>query len=319
MFSMSTFTPRNLRGFTLVELLVVIAIIGILIALLLPAVQAAREAARRAQCTNNLKQIALALHNYHDTHRVLPAGNLFSVRLNYTGNWCSEGSTSESRAPWTVLILPYIEQSALHDRFDFRLQFTSTSNMPGAAVNHAQFAIATKAYQCPSNINARDDNNNGSYFGVQGGGPTPACTSQSSQRVFFNNGLLYSNSNTKFADILDGTSNVFLIGETKYCLNERGRSDGIHVGWASAGKRDDWGMPLNLAAAMLQINSYAKHGGNSDTLNYMSRLFGSFHPGGCQFAFADGSVHFVSDTVDINIYQQTAVRDDGLPVGGLPL
>lgn len=308
---------KKARGFTLVELLVVIAIIGILIALLLPAVQAAREAARRSQCSNNLKQLALAFHNYHDTFQVLAAGNLYSVKRPTTANWCSSGNTNQSRAPWTVLILPYLEQSARHDQFDFGTAFTSTSNAAGSAVNHAQFALPNKAFQCPSDINAKADANNGCYYGVQGGGPTPACVSQNSQRVFFLNGVLYTNSSTRFAEVLDGTSNVFLIGETKYCLTPTGRSDGFHAGWASAGKWDGFGVPLNLAAAMLQINSYPNHGGNADTLNYMSRLFGSFHPGGCQFALVDGSVHFVSETIDINIYQQSAVRDDKLPTGGL--
>ncbi len=304
-------------GFTLVELLVVIAIIGILVALLLPAIQAAREAARRSQCSNNLKQIGLALHNYHDTHQVMASGNLFTVKLTYGTDWCSSGTTGESRAPWTVLILPYLEQTSLYNEFDFGKTFTSTSNVPGVAANNAQFTLPNKAYQCPTDINSKPDNHNGCYFGVQGGGPTPSCSTQGGVRVAFKNGVLFANSNTRFADILDGTSNVFMIGETKYALTKGGRSDGITTSWASAGKRDTYGMPLNLAAAMLQINSYPLHGGNTDTLNYMTRLFGSFHPGGCQFVMVDGSVHFVGETIDINAYQQTAVRDDGLPTEGL--
>jgi len=310
---------RNSSGFTLVELLVVIAIIGILIALLLPAVQAAREAARRMDCTNRIKQINLALHNYHDTHKCLPPGTLSAGSVSYTTtDWCNGGSNT-GRASWTVLILPYLEQMNRFKEFDLRLAFTTSSNVPGASVNDTQFKKGNSAYQCPSDPNSRPDNNNGCYFGVQGGGATPNCSSQSGQRVFFINGILYHNSATKFRDITDGTSNVFLIGETKYCLTTGGRSDGIVTGWASAAKLDSsYGTPLILAATMQQINAYAKHGGIADTLNYQTRMFGSFHPGGCQFSLADGSVHFVSETIDINIYRQMGIRDDGQPTGGLP-
>jgi prepilin-type N-terminal cleavage/methylation domain-containing protein/prepilin-type processing-associated H-X9-DG protein len=308
-------------GFTLVELLVVIAIIGILVALLLPAIQAAREASRRSSCSNNVKQLGLALHNYHDTFRLFPAGSLSSVPVNYSSTtppWCSSGTTAQSRAPWTVLVLPFIEKSAQHELFDFSVAFTSTSNVPGAAVNHAQFPTANGSFQCPSDPNSKADNNNCCYFGVQGGGTTPNCVTQAPSRVFFINGVLYHNSNCGFRDVLDGTSNVFMIGETKYCLTRGGRADGFHAGWAAATKLDAFGMPLVLAAAMLPINSYPYHGGNADTLNYQTRIFGSFHPGGCQFALCDGSVRFVSDSLDINVYQRVAVRDDGLPEGGLP-
>lgn len=306
--------PR--KAFTLVELLVVIAIIGILIALLLPAVQAAREAARRSQCSNKLKQLGLALHNYHDAHGAFASGTLSANPTNYyTSDWCKTRPASDSRAPWTVLILPFIEQTALHDQFDFKAQFTSTSNVPGSATNHALFQQANPNYQCPSDINARSNNNNICYFGVQGGGDTPNCYTQA-QRVFFINGVLFHNSEITFRDITDGSSNVFAIGETKYCLTKGGRSDGIVAGWASAAKLDANGTPLVLAAAMLQINSYPYHGGQADTLNWSTRLFGSFHPGGCQFLVADGAVRFVSDTIDLATYRQLAVRNDALPTGG---
>jgi len=286
---------------------------------LLPAVQAARVAARRMVCTNRVKQINLALHNYHDTHRVLPPGTLSAGSVNYgTANWCGSGSNT-GRASWTVLILPYLERSNQYKQFDCGRQFTTSSNVPGDAVNDAQFKKNNSAYQCPSDPNSSSDNNNGCYFGVQGGGATPNCSSQSGQRVFFVNGILYHNSATGFRDITDGTSNVFLVGETKYCLTKGGRADGVVTGWASAAKLDDgYSSPIVLAAAMQQINAYAYHGGNADTLNYQTRMFGSFHPGGCQFGLADGSVHFVSETTDINLYRQLSIRNDGLPLGGLP-
>ncbi len=307
------------RGFTLVELLVVIAIIGILVALLLPAIQAAREAARRSQCSNKLRQLALAVHNYEDTHGNFPSGNLSRLPTNYdASDWCRTRPGSDSRASWTVLILPYLEETAQYDLFEFGAAFTSTSNVQGSTANHREFQTSNPAYQCPSDVNSRSTNNNISYYGVQGGGTSARCTSQSADRMFFTNGVLFHNSEIGFRDIRDGTSNVFLIGETKYALTSGGRGDGIVTGWASAGKLDGWGMPITIAGAVLQINSFPRHGGEADTLNYMTRLFGSFHPGGCHFALCDASVRFVTDTIDINVYRQLAIRNDGLPSGGLP-
>ena len=305
-------------GFTLVELLVVIAIIGVLVALLLPAVQAAREAARRGQCLNQMKQLAVAIHNYHDVHRRLPPGTQTSTPTDYNvANWCTNRPASDSRASWTVLILPFVEAARRLDTFDCSLAFTSTSNEVGAAVNDAAFKLNNPAYQCPSDINAKVDNNNCDYFGVQGGGPTPHCSSQGGLRVFYINGVLFHNARVGLQDITDGTSLVFLLGESRYGLTRGGRSDGVVTSWASAAKLvNTYGTPLVCAAAKEQINALDGHGGNMDTLNYSTRLFGSFHPGGCQFALADASVRFVSETIDLNTYRQTAVRNDGLPAGG---
>ncbi len=307
------------RGFTLVELLVVIAIIGILVALLLPAVQAAREAARRMSCTNNVKQLALAVHNYHDVHKVFPPGSMTSNNVNFsTSNWCSTGAIDQTRASWTVLILPFIEGGNQYAKFDFGGPFTSTSNVPGNAANHGQFDTNNVNFQCPSDPNSSSSNSNCCYFGVQGGGPTPACSNQSGQRVYYTNGALTHNGKIGFAGLTDGSSNVFLIGESRYLLTRGGRPDGIIASWSSGGKLDAFGIPLVCAAAKEQINSIAGHGGKIDTLNIQSRLFGSFHPGGCNFAMGDGSVHFVPQTIDLNVYRQVAIRDDGLPAGGLP-
>jgi prepilin-type processing-associated H-X9-DG protein len=203
--------------------------------------------------------------------------------------------------------------------------FTASSNVTSSnAGNAATFNLPNSKYQCPSDPNSKSDVNNINYHGVQGGGPAPSttttgyCATQSGTRVFFRNGILYLNSTTAIRDITDGTTNTFLVGETKYCTTPTGRPDGFHVGWASGTNLYDYGVPYGTAAAVLQINAVTANGGNSDQIGNASRLFGSFHPGGCNFLMADGSVRFVSDSIPLTTYQQLAIRNDGLPLGGLP-
>ncbi|UUO06780.1 DUF1559 domain-containing protein [Blastopirellula sp. J2-11] len=313
---------QNRRAFTLVELLVVIAIIGVLIALLLPAIQQAREAARRMDCTNRLKQIGLALHNHHDAKGNFPAGVRNAKNLTYTSSsWCTgTGVDADAREPWSVAILPYLEQINRYELFDVNAAFTTTENRPGSTGNHAQFKRNNPAFQCPSDPGTRDDWATTSYFGVQGGGTASeeSCSNQSGNRVFYRNGILHFNSKSKFRDIVDGTSNTLMVGETKYSLTPTGRDDGIYTSWASGTKTDNFGCPWVLAAARDQINSNPKVGLTDDTLNVMSKLFGSYHPGGCHFLLGDGSVHFLSETIDLNLYRQLGKLDDQLPTGGFP-
>jgi len=318
---------RKRRGFTLVELLVVIAIIGILVGLLLPAVQAAREAARRMQCSNNVKQIALACHNYEGAFRSFAAGGIVSytpaalANLN-DSNFCRTG-LDRTQAPWTVLILPFLEDTNLYNRFDFNKRFTGSSNIPGDAPNAVLFGLNNAKFQCPSDPNSQSTINNSNFLGVQGGGPPtgvggPPCSTQLAQRVFFKSGVIYANSKTRMGEITDGTTNVFLIGESRYMPTPNIRPDGFHAGWASSLKADNaFAVPLTFAAAVLQINAQRECGiGIADCFNFVSRIFGSRHTGGCHFGLCDGSVQFVNQSIDITTYRQMANRNDGLPVGG---
>lgn len=309
-----TFHSRKRSGFTLIELLVVIAIIAILIALLLPAVQAAREAARRSDCKNRLKQLGLALHNYHDTHRLFPPGAVSTVRA-------ADACGTRGRvygAPWSVLLLPYLEDQARHGTFDFNTSFTSSTNVPGSSVNHAAWQLQNSRFQCPSDTNSGQGVNNSNYLGVQGGGDISlaACTTVSDQRVFYDNGVLFHNSSMAIRDILDGTSSTFFVGESKYQITPTARADGIHLGWASGEYEGSTSArPGTVAAAVVQINSIPGDGGTVDTFNIYTRLFGSFHPGGCHFALADGSVRFVSENVNLNTMWLLCQRRDQQPVG----
>ena len=259
--------PRK-SGFTLIELLVVIAIIAILVALLLPAVQQAREAARRSSCKNNLKQIGLALHNYHDTHNVFPPG---SVGVNITSTF--------------AFILPYMEQSALYDLWNFNRPMDHADNGParGGVVD---------GYFCPSRSRTgnRDTNN-----------PPQACgdyaTSVGTANINTSNpnnwvGMFNQNSNTKMRDLTDGTSNTIAVGE-KRTAQQSLMSPVFRWGWhASRGMNTR----MNVHATTW----------NDDWAN-----FGSEHKGGAQFLFADGAVHFVSENIDFDLYRNLGNRADG--------
>ena len=293
---------RN-RAFTLVELLVVIAIIGILIALLLPAVQAAREAARRSQCSNNMKQQGLGLHNYHDTFKTLPPGGL--SHQNH-GN----------RLAWTVLILPFIEQGTLHDQIDFNADNFSASFDVG--INQVA------AYTCPSATVIQSEytseaynnevNYTTHYCGVHGPkGTNPQ--SGSSYRVRNDSGweghggyamqgaMPGPDQGTlggpcRFRDIRDGTANTFLVGELSWDDANCYRTWIRGISGVTAGSSKNVAYGIN-------VQPY----NNANNFNDVS--FGSNHPGGCQFAMVDGSVKFVSETVDFDVYLSTASRDGG--------
>ncbi len=295
-------------GFTLVELLVVIAIIGILVALLLPAIQAAREAARRTRCQNNLRQIGVGLHNYHDTHGVFPPGYVAGHPADSGSSWCRNrgpGSPSDSNgqfAPWTVLVLPFLEEEALYHEFDFNVRFVA-NNIQMMAPN-SDVVVPLSVYQCPSDADLSMNPLYPSYLGVQGGGTSPDCQNTgctpSNPRAFYVSGLLFAGSRMGLRDALDGTSNVFLVAESRYA----------GAAWGASGKQDSCAYTRILAGAQDQINLYQGRGVHS------TRGFSSYHPGGCHVLMADGSIHFLPETIDLTTYQQLAQRRSGLPLGG---
>ena len=312
----------------------VIAIIAILIALLLPAVQAAREAARRISCSNQLKQISLALHNYLSAHGTFAAG-FISPTTDYVDFGTS--SSSQMGPPWTVTILPFLDDQPRFEGFDFDAGIMGTlspHDSGGTTINFDQQVRPNPMYRCPSDTNAAGEVPVGNYVGVMGGGTdadavaTATAGSQLS-KVFFDNGILYANSGIDMGDIFDGSSNVFLVGETFYQATHDHEGSLYHT-WAGHLRTLESTCCVNtitLAAAVDGINTlfniYGHEvlpgpGGWIGANTNLPRKFGSFHPGGCHLGMADGSIHFVSQDIDIITYRDLGDRRDGFPLDGLP-
>ncbi|MEA1950463.1 MAG: DUF1559 domain-containing protein [Planctomycetota bacterium] len=331
---------RDTRGFTLVELLVVIAIIGILIALLLPAVQAAREAARRIQCSNNLKQICLGMIVYEGSHRSFPAGGIVNESMIQIGHkTCPAKAPVESVGPgWAILILPHMEQLSLHEQFNFDLPFSGIHWQYAVTAHNRglQFSV-NPAFQCASDPNSTPQVPNSNYYACGGGGDDSESTCYSPSipdQVYYDNGVVHANSNTKMADISDGTSNTYLAGETKYCALLAGASIRYPSYSDGAGHWWSWASTVNphstsnypcmpgITAAVDPINNPAVLFSNIDDFDpakwhsyaVPARTFGSNHPGGCHMAMADGSVHFVNENIDLGLHQDRGDRKDGFPV-----
>lgn len=318
--------PGFSTAFTLVELLVVIAIIGILIALLLPAVQAAREAARRMTCTNKLKQFGIAMHNYHDTFLSFPAGIAVDGGAKCPAQ---SGPATGARATWAVEILPFMEQKPLYDKFIQTQQFSMNYEQQGSATNHTYQTQENPAFWCPSDPYAKESSTN--YMVCAGGGPplssagqitNDACTATATAGfLLYYNGVFFVNSGTRMRDITDGTSNCYLMGETKYMFSHS-CTNAIKAGcWAcGAFLRSDYRYYVNLCAAVEPINQPAgalAFGQMPCSEGNVGRTFGSMHPGGCNMLTADGSVHFMSQTMDIAMHRALGAMADGLVTGGV--
>ncbi|MCF0234118.1 MAG: DUF1559 domain-containing protein [Thermoguttaceae bacterium] len=313
---------KNFKGFTLVELLVVIAIIGILIGLLLPAVQAAREAARRMQCTNNLKQIGLAMLGYEDAYGCLPPGNTFFPNLTGTGLGCEAGGVYHGLMGWPAFILPFMEQTAIYDTIDFTrrsyasyVSHTTYYHQSGEAcgdeVNKTAGSSCPAMLVCPTTGNEialpgsqKDYAVNGGAelperTGINGAGPTRA--NKDSERGPFM-GLFWCNSGCKLAAIKDGTSHTFLALELSSMSLPGSAQEGngtnpfIMVGHLAEG----YAVATRYGKANIEPNCLTQ---SSDT-----RAARSFHPGGLNACLADGSVHYVSETINMNPWMATFSR-----------
>lgn len=297
---------RSRRGFTLVELLVVIAIIGVLIALLLPAVQQAREAARRMSCSNNMKQLGLSLHNYHDTFKVFPYGWLDSGLMQTLKRDC-----------WYQRILPFIEQGAAYDQY-MAWNGQWIMDTPPEIKD-----LQVEALQCPSDgacpavggsggTRSGGDGFQGSYVGCRGG--------EIINRTGENSGIFYRASKTKFASIIDGTSNTLAFSEAIIRgSNNTGGWGGPGGYWGGA----EWGgfgftcyeppnttVPDRIYACKSTTfpRSPCVSVGSTTEIETYAR---SYHPGGVMAALCDGSVRFIPETINRQTYQALGTRQNG--------
>jgi prepilin-type N-terminal cleavage/methylation domain-containing protein len=319
------------RGFTLIELLVVIAIIAVLIALLLPAVQQAREAARRSSCKNNLKQIGLALHNYHDIMKTFPPGYVAGPTAPYS-----------NRFAWSAQILPQLEQGNLP--FAFTTLVYSNNNQADLIGNDRYIAQKLAVFQCPSDARNEIETINsstgtttnggasftnlqvsrGSYVGVYGTPPStaPGATTQQNNLSPSNatnainvlptsNGMFYRNSKRGLRDMTDGTSNTCVVGEV---------AQGVTT----------WSGFYNDATEILGVGGRSPILGSTNPYPGVSinppltsggvavpevGAFSSQHTGIAQFLLGDGSVRSISQTINMNILGALCQRNDGQPVG----
>ena len=339
-------------AFTLVELLVVIAIIGILIALLLPAVQAAREAARRMQCTNNLKQIAIAMHNYHDISNMFPRG-MSGCPGKANVAWKSIGGHN-----WRIKILPFIEQNAVYSALDFEKSFMFPNNTANAVLIN----LVVNPYVCPSSpldpldpatgkVVTYDDMDNHrserrvqliNYVGIMGAYPDPAertnVYADTGRGYFTDTGMLLVNEQSSVASVLDGTSNTLMVseqsGDTTYgekqvyaWCTHRG---GWHAGEYDSAYEDTFNYTVQayqtrLAAGQSTIPLWfcgvttIRTAINAKTVPIYSSIciapnlaLSSKHAGGVNGAMGDGSVRFLSDTMSFDLLRTISSGNDGI-------
>jgi len=329
-------TNKRSSGFTLIELLVVIAIIAILLALMLPAVQNAREAARRTQCRNNLKQIGLALANYHDVSNMLPPAMINPGRLD-SFPFYSGGNRVLNTTGWTLL-LPYVDQANVYNNYDFN-QCSSTSawgGMPVAGTDVANAAVVKTAIpllECPSDesagivetflpgsthIYSKQNARRTSYLFASGGftdWDLPWWDTQSDIR----RGMFGNNASARMRDLRDGASNSIAVGESHG--GERLKVSPHFGPWGLTGTHtcchgrvvsdsDTSVDPVHFTDSRWGINAAWDESGRS-----YAWVFNSSHPGGSHFLLGDGSVRFLSDTTDYRLFCLLNYIQDGQPVG----
>jgi len=307
------------RGFTLIELLVVIAIIAVLVAILLPAVQQAREAARRSQCQNNLKQIGIALHSYMETHNCIPRSICFSNGAG-AGNACG---TNFNGASWMVLILPYMEQDNLYNQIDFNKPISDNTGSP------SNLSIARKtmpSYLCPSDVTGGLSRTTDPYLWSNWCFPQGTCPRDQPLGVTHYkgiNGYAYDIPFTtsqyphgmfdrrqgpvlKIRDLVDGTSNVMAVAEISPEFYAWPSWASWHIAMSTErGPNYTWRVYGNIGKRTATDHGYS-----------VNITANSFHAGGVNVLMGDGSVQFLNESINLAVYQQLGHPQDGKPLGG---
>ena len=266
------------RGFTLIELLVVIAIIAVLIALLLPAVQQAREAARRTQCRNNMHQLGLALHNYHDTHGCFPASA-----------YCQGGATNPAygSAGWGVMLLPFLDEAALYNAYNHDRRPNHAENSTTAGSYLAQLDCPTLGLQGQTYVSG---GTRFSYSAYQ------ACAGTQAYHTtgIWTDGMMYRSAHVRIRDVRDGTSQTILMGEVPVGPDP---NPAMNNYWAG-----DTYVGANVESSVYD----ARYAINSQACIWCG--FGSQHEGGAFFLFGDGQVRFISENIDYSTYRRLVTK-----------
>jgi prepilin-type N-terminal cleavage/methylation domain-containing protein len=318
----------NQKGFTLVELLVVIAIIGVLVALLLPAVQAAREAARRTHCLNNMKQLGIAAHNFHDAKKHFPSSSQGQLPVVSTMSTGQNGSG-------LYQMLPYMEEQALFDLFPLGPVPSGTLTAIGSNFNKAGWTKPLKTSRCPSSpseepFTATYAIDAGStlvyndppglapqYLGVMGAIDTlnPAymyrVDSSSASGLVAENGMMYPESNIRAKQVTDGLSKTLLMGESSH--------EFANINIAIARVWAIGSVPSSSPTTFAKMHNIAQYGGRNVTYPINGTVFnkrndapfGSNHAGGAHFLLGDASCHYVTEEIEFTVYQAMASRQAG--------
>ncbi len=320
---------RTGKGFTLVELLVVITIIGILVSLMMPAVQSAREAARRLQCANNLKQIGLAIHSFHSAQGALPPTHIDiagpSSNSSNSSTWTYYGGGT-----WMAVILPYLEQQALFKQLDLTQNYNAGPN-PAA---HAQAGGVLAVYQCPTRRSGVTLSDNQPQVGPTGDYAVSSVATSNYQWQWQdpstlrgaiigakiipdpNGGANTYQLQVTMSDIRDGASNTFFVGEkhvAKGEMNKGGSQGGSADGDIFLTQQTNW-YECHSVRQTDHPNGLAT--GPYDVRDGHWHTFGSWHPGICQFVMADGAVRAVSNQIDLTTLANLGDRRDGNPING---
>ncbi len=351
--------PLRRSGFTLIELLVVIAIIGVLVAILLPAVQQAREAARRSQCQNNIKQIGLALHNYEGTYATFPFGTR-------GGTYWSQANVKDG-TNWRTMVLPYLDQAGVYNQLDFTASFGAgvtpanafcqLNGLPSSNIVLSRLVVA--AFRCPSSalemfpsnyynnsaaLQTQNDtansgfNNQGKamgiqYVGIQGAARTFDWIAGGDDGRTWDcghgwsciQGMLTVNASQRIGNCKDGTSNTIIVAEQSGLSGTANggqgsdRTSNYYGGWAgarqiaapAAGCSDNW--QTGTTCVRWAPNSKIEHAGNGAPYRNNTNI-NSFHSGGASALLTDGSVRFISDTIDFQSLKKLCIRDDNQPL-----
>lgn len=325
-------------GFTLIELLVVIAIIAVLIALLLPAVQQAREAARRSQCKNNLKQIGLALHNYHETIDAFPPGAIAGFTANSGGT--ADTDRWSGGINWRVMILPYLDQAPLYNKLNFNGSwFSGYASRTANNSNAVLIGLTMPAYLCPSssvdpfiNTASPQYDNPGRllaihYTGIAGATPDPAGAAgrcnPGNYGIVCANGPMRPSQITRMRDFVDGSSNTIMVSEQSGLVGANAISANYGGGWNGVSQTYPASAMSNLSTYFYAGITTVRFGPNTKTTTatasdhpYMTNtILNSFHVGGIHALMGDGSVRFVSDNVNLNTLLAACSMNDGVVLG----